>query len=128
MTILFKTYKNLLRFETLFFRPIFYQSRSYSARTKLTRKHLISRNDDEVNTNKIYISKNISLSFTCKICNVRSTRTFSRQSYEKGVVIIRCPECQSLHLISDNKGWFYDSNTYVFNIRLSSVLHVKVIN
>ncbi|CAF1169539.1 unnamed protein product [Adineta steineri] len=35
-------------------------------------------------------------------------KTFTRQSYEKGVVIIRCDSCTNLHLIADNLGWFKD--------------------
>ena len=46
--------------------------------------------------------------YTCAVegCGTKQARTFSKQSYEKGVVIIRCENCNSLHLIADNLGWF----------------------
>ncbi len=55
--------------------------------------------------------------FTCTTCEARVARTFTRRSYEKGVVIVRVEEkdgCTSkkgscLHLIADNLGWFEDN-------------------
>jgi mitochondrial protein import protein ZIM17 len=44
--------------------------------------------------------------FTCTKCDTRSAKTFSRQSYENGIVLIRCPGCKNLHLVADNLGWF----------------------
>jgi protein import protein ZIM17 len=40
------------------------------------------------------------------VCGHRSTHEFSRKSYEKGVVLIQCPECKARHLIADHLGWF----------------------
>ncbi|XP_024013508.1 uncharacterized protein LOC18020728 isoform X2 [Eutrema salsugineum] len=44
--------------------------------------------------------------FTCKVCETRSMKTASRESYEKGVVVVRCEGCDNLHLIADHLGWF----------------------
>lgn len=47
--------------------------------------------------------------FTCKVCNTRNKRMFSKLSYEKGIVIIECDGCGNNHLIADNLGWFPDT-------------------
>ena len=48
----------------------------------------------------------ICMMFTCGKCGVRAVKGFSRQAYENGVVIVRCPGCQSQHLVADRYGWF----------------------
>ena len=50
----------------------------------------------------------MSMTFTCEVCDTRSTKIFHRHSYEKGTVIVRCPGCESLHLVADHLGWFLD--------------------
>lgn len=50
--------------------------------------------------------KDLYMMFTCGRCDARAARGFSRQAYEKGVVIVTCPECQVKHVVADRMGWF----------------------
>ncbi|XAR72126.1 hypothetical protein NMG60_11018652 [Bertholletia excelsa] len=48
----------------------------------------------------------LAMIYTCKVCETRSIKTVCRESYEKGVVVVRCGGCNNLHLIADHLGWF----------------------
>lgn len=53
----------------------------------------------------------LSLTFTCTVkgCDHRSTHEFSKRAYEKGIVLVECPNCKNRHLIADHLGWFKES-------------------
>ena len=54
--------------------------------------------------------------FTCRVCNTRAARTISKEAYNHGVVMIRCPGCNNLHLIADHLGYFDDNSTNIEQI------------
>jgi len=47
--------------------------------------------------------------FTCNVCDLRSAKGFSRVAYERGVVIVTCSGCDSMHVLADRLGWFGDA-------------------
>ena len=59
-------------------------------------------------------SGTLMIMFTCdhNKCGTKQARTFSKDSYYKGVVLIRCEGCNNLHLIADNLGWFEKDGVY----------------
>jgi mitochondrial protein import protein ZIM17 len=40
--------------------------------------------------------------------DTRSTKAFSSQAYNHGVVIVQCDGCKNRHLLADRLGWFGD--------------------
>ncbi|CAL5056501.1 unnamed protein product [Urochloa decumbens] len=55
---------------------------------------------------KISPRHDLAMVFTCKVCETRSMKMASRDSYNNGVVVARCGGCNNLHLIADRLGWF----------------------
>ncbi|GAM28918.1 hypothetical protein SAMD00019534_120940 [Acytostelium subglobosum LB1] len=69
--------------------------------------------EQQVNSQGVRIEPQYYIEFTCthqphgasEECGFRSKKTFSKHSYHKGVVIIRCEGCKKYHLIADHLGW-----------------------
>lgn len=53
-------------------------------------------------------SRKLAIIYTCTVCNTRSAKKFTERAYNHGVVLVRCPKCENLHLISDQLGYFSD--------------------
>lgn len=47
--------------------------------------------------------------FTCKVCETRSARKISKIAFHHGSVLVRCPGCKNLHVLSDHQGFFDDN-------------------
>lgn len=85
-------------------------SRSWSSEAK---DDLPARVEDleSADATRVNPRKDLYMMFTCGVCETRAAKGFSRQAYENGVVIVRCPGCQSQHLVADHHGWFGDKGT-----------------
>ncbi|TPP60011.1 DNL-type zinc finger protein [Fasciola gigantica] len=71
-------------------------------------KSVVLQNPAEPHNSQADVSGKMYIEFTCKKCNHRSKKYFSKKAYLHGIVIIRCDGCENLHLIADNVGWIKD--------------------
>ena len=65
--------------------------------------------------------------FTCNPCKNRHSYQFSKQSYDKGVVVVRCPSCANLHLVADNLAWFSDTTRNLETIAKEKGINQKIL-
>lgn len=54
--------------------------------------------------------------FRCGQCNTQAIRSFTKNAYHHGVVLLRCEGCDNIHLVADNLGWFEDNPTNLDNL------------
>lgn len=65
---------------------------------------------DTPGRNTIKIDKPmLMLAFTCKKCDTRSSHVMSKQAYQHGTILVKCPGCQSRHLVADHLKIFSDN-------------------
>ena len=62
--------------------------------------------------------------FTCGQCNAKQIKSFTKNAYHKGVVLVRCVGCDKVHLVADNLGWFEDEPTNVETLHEGKVQKV----
>ncbi|OQR95876.1 hypothetical protein THRCLA_22059 [Thraustotheca clavata] len=65
--------------------------------------------------------------YTCTVCDTRAAKTISKQAYYHGVVLVRCPKCENLHLIADRLGWFEDDSYDVEQILKAKGGQAKIV-
>ena len=58
----------------------------------------------------VHADHKLAVIYTCKVCSTRSGKMIGKQAYDHGVVIVRCPGCDNLHLIADRLQFFEDES------------------
>lgn len=56
------------------------------------------------------VDTELCLTYSCRMCSARNSKTISKLAYLKGVVIVRCDKCQNIELVADNAKWIDDVN------------------
>ena len=89
------------------------------------------------------IEPRLALEMTCTVsgCGERSRHEFTKQAYEKGIVLVQCPKCNNRsvsfasrscqgsklrrHLIADHLGWFKELTDNGKNPTLEELMKAK---
>ncbi|CAI9759754.1 unnamed protein product [Fraxinus pennsylvanica] len=60
---------------------------------------------------KVSERHDLAMIFTCEVCDTSSVKTVCCESYDKGVVVVRCDGCNNLHPIVDQLRWFEEPDS-----------------
>ena len=76
-------------------------------------RQLCNSSDDKPSVGRGHIPGHFQIMFTCNVCETRNSKRISKQAYYNGVVVVRCPGCDNLHLIADNLNWLGHGKKFV---------------
>lgn len=126
MKKLIKTFKTLTKKKNLFspfpktllktFKPNFSQEPTKILLKKEKDSWSYELNEKKIKGISMDEKGNFMIIYTCKVCETRQSRSFTKNAYKNGIVILKCEGCQNLHLIADNLGWFQDGKVNIEDI------------
>ncbi|KAI8778941.1 uncharacterized protein LOC106053837 [Biomphalaria glabrata] len=88
-----------------------YFSTSRKVQDNLSSPETVTSETDKTKSKRLACVKpRLAILYKCKVCGTRNNHTCDKQSYQEGVVIVKCSHCKNNHLIADNLGWFKDVN------------------
>ncbi len=50
------------------------------------------------------VAEKMLIVYTCKVCNTRNSQEISKIAYQEGIVVSKCSNCKTSHLVADNTG------------------------
>ena len=91
-------------------------TRTFSSEDDTAKKISYTFTEDQIKGTRRGTGGLLMMAYTCSVCETKQARTFAKDAYTKGVVLMRCEGCDKLHLIADNLGWFRDESVNIEQI------------